>query len=148
MNDETYLLDNNALSHLTRQQIATDFFLERCRIPTEVLHEARNHPDAETLRMVEYPTACGVLHHLSRVMESVAIDDTSLVDLYANKGAADPLLVACALDGTVDEARYLWGTIWVVVSNDKAVRAAARANNLESLTREEFFAKTEEDWIS
>ncbi|MFC0675184.1 hypothetical protein [Brachybacterium hainanense] len=147
MNDEKYLLDNNTLSHMTRQQIASEFFLEQCRIPTEVLYEARQHPEAAAFNDIEYPTTPGVLQQLAHVMESVAVDDTSLVDLYANKGAADPLLVACALDGTVDEARYLWGTIWVVVSNDKAVRAAARANNLESLTREEFFAKTEEDWM-
>lgn len=35
-------------------------------------------------------------------MATISIDDTSLVDLYANLGNADPILVACALDGIRD----------------------------------------------
>jgi hypothetical protein len=72
--------------------------------------------------------------------------DTTLVNLYANKGAADPMLVACALDGTQESASLLFGPTWIIVSNDKAVRAKAAAFDIESCTREEFFSRTQGGW--
>lgn len=141
-----YLLDNNVLSHLSRAQRASDFFLTRCRLPTEVIHEAIGYPDATTFGRVEYPTTADVLRHLRNVMVSVAVGDTALVNLYANKGAADPMLIACALDGMENRTEYLFGDTWVVVSNDKAVRAKATQLSVESLSRQEFFQATQHRW--
>jgi hypothetical protein len=146
MNDELYLLDNNVLSHLTQAQRASAFFHERCFLPSEIIHEAEGYLDAVSFKDVEYPTTANVLNHLCRVMASVPSDDTALVNLYANKGAADPMLIACALDGMEEAAAALWGPTWVIVSNDNAVRAKAAELGVESCTREEFFARTAGEW--
>jgi hypothetical protein len=133
-----YLIDNNALSKLTRQQRASNFFHQNCLIPTEVLHEARGYPDADQLSAVEYRTTGRVLGILGEVMATVASDDTTLVDLYGNRGNADPLLVACALDGNRDAEDGLFGWTWVIVSNDKAVRAKASSFDIKVRTSDEF----------
>jgi hypothetical protein len=146
MNEELYLLDNNVLSHLTQAQRASAFFHERCYLPSEIIHEAEGYPDAVSFRDVEYPTTANVLKHLGTVMATIQVDDTTLVNLYANKGAADPILIACALDGMEEAAVHLWGPTWVVVSNDKAVRAKAAELRVESRAREEFFTRTAGQW--
>jgi hypothetical protein len=146
MTDEMYLLDNNALSHLTRTQRLSEFFLGRCRLPTEVLHEAQGYPDAEAFEKIEYPTSARVLGFLKTVMASVPEGDTTLLNLYANKGAADPILVACALDGMWETSAYLFGPNWIIVSNDKAVRSKASELGVGSCTREEFLARTQDEW--
>lgn len=146
MTDEMYLLDNNVLSHLSRAQRASTFFLERCRLPLEVLHEADGSPDIAALKQVGYATTARVLELLKDVMATVPESDTALVDLYANKGAADPLLIACALHASEEAAPLLWKPTWVVVSNDKAVRTKAAELGVTAYTREEFFATTQHDW--
>jgi len=146
MTEGMYLLDNNALSHLSRAQRASRFFFTRCRLPTEVLHEAKGYPDAASIRTIEYPTSASVLKQLGTIMATVHDEDTALVNLYANKGAADPILVACALDATEKSAQYLFAPAWVVVSNDKAVRAKATQFGVESWTREEFLARSQDKW--
>lgn len=146
MNEELYLLDNNALSHLIRAQRASAFFHDRCSLPSEIIHEADGYPDAASFGDVEYPTTASVLKHLGTVMATVPSDDITLVNLYANKGAADPMLIACALDGMEEAAAFLWGPTWVVVSNDKAVRAKAAELGIVSCTREEFLARTAGEW--
>jgi hypothetical protein len=146
VNDRMFLIDNNALSHLTRGQRDSQFFLEHCRIPTEVVHEAKGHPDWESFKAVEYPTTGKVLGALREVMASVPINDRTLVDLYANKGGADPVLVACALDGQRDTSEYLFGPSWAIVSNDKAVRAKAEEFGIETFTRDQFAAETQGAW--
>ena len=146
MTDEVFLLDNNALSHLTLAQRASEFFREYCRLPSEVIYEAKGYPDAASFKSVEYPTTPNVLKHLGRVMATVPTNDTRLVNLYTDKGAADPLLIACALDGMEQAAELLWGPTWIIVSNDKAVRAKAAEFRVEALTREEFLSATEREW--
>lgn len=140
-----YLIDNNVLSHLSPAQRTSDFFHTRCRIPSEVLHEADGYPD-DTLKAVEYPATASVLGFLHKVMATVPEDDTALVNLYANKGAADPLLVACALDGIRESEKCLFGPAWSIVSNHKAVRAKALELGVESCTREEFASRTKGGW--
>jgi len=146
MNEEMYLLDNNVLSHLTNAQLDSAYFHDRCYLPSEIIHEARGFRDSAALRQVEYPTTARVLKHLGAVMATIPIDDTKLVDLYANKGAADPMLIACALDGMEEAATLLWGPTWIVVTNDKAVRAKALELGVEARTREDFFAKSAREW--
>lgn len=148
LNEEMYLVDNNVLSHLSPAQRASEFFNARCRIPSEVLHEAEGYPDRDVLKAVEYPTTAGVLNLLGTVMATVPEDDVELVNLYANKGAADPMLVACALDAMQEAASLLFGPTWVIVSNDKAVRAKATELGVESCTREEFAIRTQSAWDS
>ncbi|BCW35953.1 hypothetical protein StoSoilA2_20090 [Arthrobacter sp. StoSoilA2] len=146
MNEEMYLIDNNVLSHLSPAQRSSEFFRAQCRIPSEVLHEADGYTDADSLTAVEYPTTMGVLKFLQKVMATVPEDDTSLVNLYANKGAADPLLVACALDAIQESETWLFGPAWIIVSNDKAVRAKGAEFGIESCTRDEFVCRTQGKW--
>lgn len=146
MKEEMYLIDNNVLSHLSPTQRASEFFHTQCRIPAEVLHEAEGYADADALKSVEYPTTASVLGFLHSVMATVPEDDTALVNLYANKGAADPLLVACALDGIQESEKCLFGPTWIIVSNDKAVQVKASEFGVESCTREEFAARTKGNW--
>lgn len=146
MNEEMYLLDNNVLSHLSYAQRSSTFFFDRCRIPSEVLHEAEDYPDVAAFKQIEYPTTGRVLEFLRQVMATVPESDTRLVNLYTNKGAADPLLVACALDGTHDASTYLFGPTWIIVSNDKAVRAKSEELGIEVCTRDEFASRTHGEW--
>ncbi|OFI38597.1 hypothetical protein BIU82_04570 [Arthrobacter sp. SW1] len=135
MSEEMYLIDNNVLSHLSLAQRASEFFRTQCRLPSEVLHEAKGYPDTEVLKEVEYRTTASVLGHLRTVMATVPENDTALVNLYANKGSADPMLVACALDAMQETESLLFGPTCVIVSNDKAVRVKAAELGVESCTR-------------
>lgn len=137
--ERMFMVDNNALSHLTQDQRASGFFRGRCRIPSEVLYEARGFPDIDALRANEYPTSPQVLQVLIEVMATVPASDTKLVDLYANQGNADPLVVACAVDGQrQDSDGALFAPIWTIVSGDKAVRAKASEFGIKVMTNEEF----------
>ncbi|NQX03843.1 hypothetical protein HQQ82_03415 [Rathayibacter sp. VKM Ac-2856] len=146
MNEELYILDNNALSHLSRAQRESKFFLERCFLPTEIIYEAQGYPDKAAFKEIEYPTTSTVLEHLAKVMASIQIEDSTLVNLYTNKGAADPILIACALDAQECTADQLWGPTWVIVTNDKAVTLKAAALDVASCTREEFLSKNSVEW--
>ncbi|MBM7830871.1 putative DNA-binding protein (UPF0278 family) [Agromyces cerinus] len=73
-------------------------------------------------------------------MSTVPARDKNLVDLYANHGAADPLVVACALDGRERDDLYLIAPEWVVVTGDKAVQSKAEQFGLTVLSNAEFAA--------
>ena len=65
---------------------------------------------------------------VQEVGEPEALGDlVDLEELYANLGNADPLVVACALNGQQGEEGALFSLTWTVVSGDKAVQATARA---------------------
>ncbi|HZL05310.1 MAG TPA: hypothetical protein VFE45_07810 [Coriobacteriia bacterium] len=133
-----YVIDNNTLTQLKRSQRASEFFREKAHIPSEVLHEAQGFPDVEDLRRNEYPTTPEVLSILVEVMATVPVNDTRLVDLYANRGNADPLLIACAIGGQRGSDELLFGPTWVVVSGDKAVQAKAVEFGIEVRTNDQF----------
>jgi hypothetical protein len=138
---DIYVIDNNALTFLGPAHRASAFFKQHCRIPSEVLHEAEGFPDVEELRKLEYPTTPDMLVALVEVMASVPAEDRKLVDLYANRGNADPLVVACTLNGQQSgQEGALFSLTWTVVSGDKAVQATARRFGLPVLTNEEFLA--------
>ena len=79
-------------------------------------------------------------------MGTVRKGDTALLNLYSNKGAADPMIIACALDAMREAAALLFGPNWIIVSNDNAVRAKAGELGVESCTREEFLSRTKSEW--
>lgn len=103
-----------------------------------MLYEARGFPDIGELNACKYETTPDVLRHLITVMASVPVADTGLVDLYANEGNADPLIVACALDGRCRDEYKLFGPLWVIVSDDRAVREKAAEFNIEIRRGREF----------
>lgn len=133
MNRTYYLIDNNALIQLTRRRLETKFFTDHCRITADVLHEASEHPDQRRLAGLAEPTTPIVLMQLRLVMAGVEVGDTDLVDLYGNKGAADPGLVATALAQAVVQDGYLLPDTWIIVTLDKAVLRAARRHQVPTM---------------
>lgn len=140
MNDfgTRYVVDTNSLSQLGRGRRSTSFFRSNARIPSDVLDEARGFPDHAALRELEYTTTATVLRWVTKVMATLPSGDMALVDLYANRGKADPFVVACALDGQHEDTQYLDGADWVVVTADKAVQAKAIEFGLTVRTTPEF----------
>ena len=96
MNTDRYLLDTNALTRLTPPERSRTFVFKRCKIPTEVLHEAQGLPDIKALKELEYKANAGLLRNLREVMSTIEPTDFKLVDLYHNRGNADPILIAAA----------------------------------------------------
>ncbi|WP_123943526.1 MULTISPECIES: hypothetical protein [unclassified Frondihabitans] len=107
-------------------------------MPEEVIHEAQGYPDIDTFSDLIYPTTAGVLRALQEVMATVDPADSTLVDLFRNRGNADPLLIACAIDARMENAQYLFADEWVVVSDDRAVQSKARELEVAALTSSEF----------
>ena len=142
MNDfgRRFVIDANALIQLGKKRRASEFFLENAVIPEEVMHEAAGLPDIAALRENVHPTSPRVVHWLSRIMASVPVKDTALVDLYANRGNADPLVVACALEGQEHDSQLLLSPEWIVVTADEAVRNKAQEFGLKVLSNSEFAA--------
>lgn len=139
-----YVVDTNTLVQLRASGRASVYFVEHVRIPAAVLYEARDFPDHNALSKLCYATTSGVLRQLARVMASVEPGDVRLVDLYKNQGGADPLVVACALDGKDGDSQRLGGAEWIVVTNDEAVRALARKFELKVLSNAEFGSRIDE----
>lgn len=133
-----YMLDNNVLALLTMTERATTGFTSLCRIPEAVLHEASGLPDAVALERFVYPTSPSVVRALMEVMSTVLPADRKLVDLYKNKGAADPLLIACLLDATSAASAALFAPDWVLVTADEAVKKKAAEFNLDTVPVSEF----------
>lgn len=140
MTEYRYLIDNNALSRLSNHQRASTFFRRQCRVPSEIVYEARGYTDPGELKDVEYPTTSNLLETLREVMSTIPLGDVELVDLYANKGAADPLVVACAIHATRKNAQLLFGPTWIIVSDDKAVRSKAAEFAIETQSSDDFVA--------
>lgn len=79
-----------------------------------------------------------MLHWLTEIMATVPDGDTRLVDLYANRGNADPLVAACALEGQEHDSQWLLAPEWIVVTGDEAVRDKAEEFGLKVLSNSEF----------
>jgi hypothetical protein len=135
-----YVVDTNTLGQIGRRRRASDFFNKYALVPEEVLREASDFPDINSLKKRIYPTTSHVLECLVSVMATVPSEETKLVDLYRNKGGADPLLVACALDGQMRDSVFLDAPEWVVVTSDDAVQRKAAEFRLSTLSNEEFAA--------
>jgi hypothetical protein len=117
-----YLIDNNALGPLGDRKKSA-FFAKHCRVPDEVAYESRRAKHATLLRPVTIEMTPAMLTELARVMKTVPVGDTDLINLYTNKGAADPILVAMA---SILSSADLFADNWVIVTEDKAVRAKAK----------------------
>jgi len=141
---QRYVIDTNALSQLGKARRASTFFLEHAVIPEEVMHEAAGFPDIASLRDNVHPTTPRVLHWLAEVLSTVPDDDTRLIDLYANLGSADPLVVACALEGQEYDSQFLLAPEWIIVTGDEAVRAKAEEFGLKVLSNSQFAALVDE----
>lgn len=137
MNRRRYLVDNNALSQLTSAQRTSLLFRESCQITSDVLYEARGYVEAE-LADLEVPLTPAVLNRLIEVMAALHPGDVRLINLYTGKGAADPVMVASALEAQSFEDATLFPDTWVIVTDDKAVANTARHFGLEALPSSDF----------
>lgn len=136
MSETKYLVDNNALVLLGAKRAATAFFSERCRVPEEVAHEAGNRR-AALLAPITVSMSVRILAELAAVMRTVPVGDRRLIDLYGNKGAADPILVATAAVLNNPEEPTLFDDEWVIVTNDGAVREKANEFRIKTATPQE-----------
>ncbi|MBB3044244.1 hypothetical protein KM427_16095 [Nocardioides sp. LMS-CY] len=135
MTETKYLVDNNALIFLGTKRNASHFFREYCRVPEEVAHEAGTRR-AELLTPLTVPMSVRILNELSAVMKTVPVGDKGLLDLYGNRGAADPVLVATAVVLNKPEKPTLFEEEWVIVTNDRAVRDKAKEFDVKTATPE------------
>lgn len=133
MSQNYYLVDNNALVALTRRHVQTVFFAKHCRVTADVLYEAFEHPDRRLLESLVEQTTAVVLQQVRQVMSSIDVGDTRLVDLYANKGTADPGQIATVLVHASSQIEYLLPDVWTVVSLDKAVLDTAVRNHIATM---------------
>ncbi len=128
-----YLIDNNALGPIGNRK-SSAFFKEHCRVPAEVAYESRRARHATLLEPVTIEMTPAVLVQLTNVMKTVPVAHTGLVNLYSYKGAADPILVAMAI---VLSGEDLFSDTWVIVTEDKEVRAKATEFSVRTLTPKE-----------
>lgn len=138
--EQKYVIDTNALSQLGSHRRASTFFRLNAVIPSEVLREAQGFPDIDALRKNGSPITAKLLSWVVQIMATVPPDDTNLVNLYANLGGADPLVVACALNGQAEDSQFLDAATWIVVTGDCAVREKAEEFGVKVLSNAEFAA--------
>lgn len=124
MNEVKYLVDNNALNYLGPERRASAFFRDQCCVPEEVAREAGDR-HADLLVPLVVPVSARILAELVTVMATVAVGDRGLVDLYGNKGSADPILVATAIVLNAPTEPTIFDDEWVIATNDRAVRDKA-----------------------
>lgn len=140
MTERLFLVDNNALSKLTATQRTSEYFANHCHVTSDVLHEAEGYVEG-AVAQTELPTTPAALRRLIEIMATLEPGDTSLVDLYANKGAADPVIIAIALEAQACENDTLLPKTWVIVTDDKAVTAIGGAMGVEVLPSSELRAQ-------
>lgn len=138
MNETKYLIDNNALGFIGAKRRASEFVRTHCRVTEDVAYEARYTARAASLAGIIEPVTSAILRKLQEVMTTVPITDATLVDLYGNKGTADPVLVATALVLIEQQEPLLFPDEWVIVTRDRAVRAKAGEFTIAVKTPEEF----------
>jgi hypothetical protein len=139
MTETKYLVDTNALISFGAKRNASDFFKGHCRVPEEIAHEAGARR-AELLAPLTVPMSARILNEVVAVMKTVPVGDKGLVDLYGNKGAADPILIATAVVLNKPEKPTLFDDEWVIVTNDRAVRDKAKEFDLKTATPESLAA--------
>ena len=140
MNETRYLVDNNALTDLGSRRIRSDFFRDHCQVTADVLWEATDHPDWQLLSESTRDMTPRVIEQIRRVMNSVPPGDIELIDLYKNKGAADPGLVASILDAIASDEGVFFEDEWVLVTNDRAVVAKAHEFGIQTMAAAELRA--------
>lgn len=134
-----YLVDSNVLSRLSSEQRTSTTFGQKCVLIEDVWFESRGFAEDSLGRLVRLPTR-RTLARLGEIMASIPPGDYGLVDLYDNKGMADPALVAYAVALTDEERDALLPVEWVLVTEDKALTDKATEFNIAVITREAFLA--------
>jgi hypothetical protein len=140
MNETRYLVDNNALIAIKGERIKTPFFLDHCSITEDVLREAGDRLERVELESIVIRTSPSSLAWLRKVMSSIDAGNIGLVDLYKNKGTADPGLVAAVLDAIELDADKFFADEWVIVSDDQAVRTKSAEFGISTMAASDLAA--------
>lgn len=133
-----YIIDTNVLNKIDVHERATQFFTTSCLLPDAVLDEASGFPDIEDLRKLRYPTTAELLRVLMEVMTTIDIKNKRVVNLWQNKGAADPVLPAVVLHAREQQRDFMIKDKWVIVTDDKGVRDLAKKHEIEVLSGDRF----------
>lgn len=133
-----YIIDTNVLNKIDVHERATQFFTTSCLFPDAVLDEASGFPDIEDLRKLRYPTTAELLRILMEVMTTIDIKNKRVVNLWQNKGAADPVLTAVVLHAREQQKDCMLKDKWVIVTDDKGVRDLAEKHEIEVLSGDHF----------
>lgn len=128
MTDTRYLIDNNALLALGRTRRESELFKRTCHVSADVAREAGPRWPETAPREPVTPL---ILDRLAKVLRTLRPGATDLVDLYANKGTADPVLVATALVLQEATDQTLFPQRWMIVTHDKALRRCAEEHGLD-----------------
>jgi hypothetical protein len=139
MMERRYLVDNNALISIGTRRWKSAFFREHCRVTEDVAHEARYRARSLPADLV-VPVTPAILRQVPLIMNSVVPGDTRLLDLYGNKGAADPVLVATAVVLQEEESDSLVGDTLVIVTRDDAVNDKSKDFGIETISPDELAA--------
>lgn len=139
MMDRKYLLDNNALVSIGTKRWKTAFLRKHCLVAEDVAYEARYKARSLYADLI-VPVTPAILGQVELIMKTVVPGDTRLLDLYGNKGSADPVLVATAVVLQAEESESLVGDTLVIVTRDDAVTEKAKEFGIETATPDELAA--------
>lgn len=134
---DRYLVDNVTLSRMTADQRASAFMHSRCRIPEEIIYEARGLPDIESLKPLIYPITTTVLDNVKVVLATIKARD-KVVDLYRNEGNGDVILLATALREMAARSEQLFGDRWIIATADKGLTSKAVELGVLTCTSDKF----------
>src|SRR5690606_26229961 len=90
-------------------------------------------PDRDLLESLAAQPTVDILGRIGQVMRGLIPGDTSLVDLYLNKGAADPGLIAHALLRIAAQDGQLFPDDWTIVTLDVGVLKIADIHDLPTM---------------
>ena len=141
MNETIYLVDNNALLALKGERIRSEFFRLFCRVTSDVLAEAGTHPDRARLEDCVLERSPAMLESVRDVMKLETPGAADLIDLYKNKGAADPGLLAAILVEQSASVGTFFADEWVLVTSDAAVIDRAGKLGIISIAPRELSAR-------
>lgn len=136
MMDRKYLVDNNALVSIGTKRRKTAFFREHCLVTEDVAHEARFRARSLHADQIVRVTPA-ILGQVRMIMKTVVPGDMRLLNLYGNKGTADPVLVATAVVLQREESEALVGDTLLIVTRDDAVTEKAKEFGIETATPDE-----------
>lgn len=140
MIEHKYLVDNNALGFIGSKRRVSAFFRNHCRVTEDVAYEARFTVKSSVLSGLIEPVTPAILRQAAKIMATVPVGDIRLINLYGNKGTADPLLVATALVLKERESLSLFGDEWIVVTRDAEATKKAKEFDVQTATPQELAA--------
>lgn len=136
---DRYLVDTVTLSKMTVTQRSSTFMRSHCRIPEEILFEARGLPDIDALMLLTYPITTVVLENVTVVMATISPGD-KVVDLYSNKGNGDVMLLATALTEMAISSGQLLGDHWMIATDDDGLTRKAHELSVSTCTADKLIS--------